>query len=830
MRHGRGVKALWGIAVLAGTVWACETTRNPGGIQRDLIAPQITLTNTTGSDTEDIAAGLRFQIDASDNLSLKTIRLTYTGGYIAGPVDSNFTAQTQRVSIQKTVVFPKNSGAGGNVRIVGRAIDGAGNASEDTLFIFLANVQALQVILVAPSSGAVASSGKYVPIDVIAVQASGVRRVGWLIAPAGQVALAADSVSNANPPFPDSIEFKDSVLVTGTTGTFTVVGFAVDSGNRVGTSTQATVTIQSAANDLTPPQVAHVVANRVEVKDSITVHATDPSGITVLGFEVRNLAGTLIRKDSLTFGGTTTDIVRTFSMHLDQIGGVDTIGTFPKQVVVNGFATDGAAAKNRGVSTVGFVAGGTPLTDTITVVAGITHPLPLGGRIMDAAVDSTRNEVYLTNIALSRLEVFGLAQDSFVAQIPVGSSPWGIALWPKDTLGHYADTVVVANSGGTNLSIVDVAARRERRRHRLPNFEVDQVNTEIKNGIIHVKITPHDFSDRPQYVSMVCRHDGTGACFPDSIIAVYSTTPTIAQENQPNRGTIRWENLTSATPESHFFWEHATAEADPDATDTLMVIADRPWLTGVGANDTLVCPVAGEIVFFDNIPFADTTFVRNSGDFTHAFMGEGENVGSRFARALNYSASAGLVNRTDTDTISGVVFSCPTQIDRGVSPGIRVSDFISNTATKVTGIAVNFNGHTNVVRTTDSIYALDVGLRLGGTMAGSGANPGMDFHPDNDFDPFVGGTPFYGGGDNPNNRLVFSARVDGGIDVWDTYNFARVTTVPIRDPVIGPLRVAKGPGGTLILVGVTVRGVVTVRLPAIVNIFPSIYRGVNATR
>ena len=276
--------------------------------------------------------------------------------------------------------------------------------------------------------------------------------------------------------------------------------------------------------------------------------------------------------------------------------------------------------------------------------------------------------------------------------------------------------------------------------------------------------------------------------------------------------------------------EHATAEADPDATDTLMVIADRPWLTGVGANDTLVCPVAGEIVFFDNIPFADTTFVRNSGDFTHAFMGEGENVGSRFARALNYSASAGLVNRTDTDTISGVVFSCPTQIDRGVSPGIRVSDFISNTATKVTGIAVNFNGHTNVVRTTDSIYALDVGLRLGGTMAGSGANPGMDFHPDNDFDPFVGGTPFYGGGDNPNNRLVFSARVDGGIDVWDTYNFARVTTVPIRDPVIGPLRVAKGPGGTLILVGVTVRGVVTVRLPAIVNIFPSIYRGVNATR
>jgi hypothetical protein len=244
--------------------------------------------------------------------------------------------------------------------------------------------------------------------------------------------------------------------------------------------------------------------------------------------------------------------------------------------------------------------------------------------------------------------------------------------------------------------------------------------------------------------------------------------------------------------------------------------------------DTILCAATGFIAKVDNIPFADTTFTRNSGDFTHAFMGEGPSTAG-FARVLNYAATPGLIVRTDSALVGGgVIFKCRSEIDLGISPAIRVSDFISNIAsTRVVGVAVNFNGHTNMVRTTDSIYALDVGLRLGGLLAGTGGNPGMDFHPNNDFDPFVGGTPYYPPGtDDPNHRLVFAARSDGGIDVFDTYNFARVTTIPIRDPVIGPLRVAKA-GTYQILVGVTARGVVAVRLPTVINIFPAQYRGVN---
>ena len=43
MLQGRGVRALWGSGVLLAAVWACETARNPAGIQRDLTPPTISL-------------------------------------------------------------------------------------------------------------------------------------------------------------------------------------------------------------------------------------------------------------------------------------------------------------------------------------------------------------------------------------------------------------------------------------------------------------------------------------------------------------------------------------------------------------------------------------------------------------------------------------------------------------------------------------------------------------------------------------------------------------------------------------------------------------------
>jgi hypothetical protein len=48
-----------------------------------------------------------------------------------------------------------------------------------------------------------------------------------------------------------------------------------------------------------------------------------------------------------------------------------------------------------------------------------------------------------------------------------------------------------------------------------------------------------------------------------------------------------------------------------------------------------------------------------------------------------------------------------------------------------------------------------------------------------------------------------------------------VSTIPIRDPIVGPIRVATNGSGQRILVGVTANGIVIVRLPNLVNPFPA---------
>ncbi len=822
MRQGRGNRVLWGIGVLAAAVWACETARNPGGVQRDLIPPNITLSNTAG-DTQDISGGLNFTVNATDNLGLKDIRLTYSGGI--PPTDTVFFSQVTTITISQKVTFPANSGAGGLIQIVGRATDGAGNFTADTLFIFLSNVQALKVLLVQPSPGAVASSGKYIPIEVIAAQNSGIRRIGWLVSPASQTSnVGGDSVVNATPPFPDSVDFVDSVLVSGTTGTFTIVGFAVDSGNRVATSAQVTVNILSAANDNTAPQVEQFVSLRAEVNDTITVHATDPSGITVIGFAVTDVAGNPIRKDSVILSGTSTDVTRKFALGLAAV-------TPPTQVIVQAFAWDGAAVRNRGVTAATFTVPsptGPARADTVTLVFGTTVALPFGGKIVDAIYNANLRELYLTNPTLSRVEIFEVAGDTFVKRgIPTaGPQPWGIALWPRDTLGNYGDSIVVANSGGTQLSVIDVtpSARVLRWRQDLPDFLI-QTYKVVQTPAFKTQITEYNISDRPQYLGTVCRPAGGTACSPDSIFALYSTTP---EPSNPapftGRATLRMEKLINpgSPPDTsllfgHLFWE--ISNAPPSQTsDTLRIIERRgpPYNT----LKVVLTACAGITTELQSFALGDTTFARNSGNFTHGFFGEGGRVAAQFARVMAYRTTAPLLHGATggTSTFRACFTGGPIRdsgqvdIDFGMSPAVSVNDFISNTATKVRSIATNFNGLTNTAR-ADSIYYLDEGLRLKATSPDSGIATGMDMNYNHNFSPSGSCNPTCGGSGSPNDRILFAARFDSNIDVFDTYFGRQIQSIPIRDPINGPLRVAKDASGSQLLFGITARGLVVVSLP-----------------
>jgi hypothetical protein len=850
VRIGRGT-ALLSVGALALAVWACETARNIGGIQRDVTPPAITLTNTAG-DTQDIAGGLRFNVSAVDNLALLSVNLTFSGGLI-GTLDTSFIGQVKTYSVARQITFPAGSGAGGSIMIVGRATDGAGNFAADTIFIFLRNVQALQVTLISPTPGAVASQGRSIPIQVQAIQNSGIAKIGFLVSPPG-------AVTNPTVPPNDSIVFlgvlKDTVVYTDTlnvvaaTGTFDVIGFAEDSAGRRGFTNIVTVTIQSAANDVTPPQVSHSVGARVEVNDTVIIRATDPSAISWIGFRV-DTSGILLKFDTLNVAaGNLTDVTRRASLNL---GSVLPPGVLPHQIVVRGYACDGAVARNCSYTNTTSLLPSAPITppivpavqivpprspmaliDTVIVVNGLTVQLAGTGTIADAIYNANLRELYLTNPGLNRVDVFQVANTSFVAGgIPTaGGQPWGIAMWPRDTLGGYKDTIIVADAGGSYLGIINVGAGGPRQiiwRQSLPDFIIQTYKVIVQAGGAVVHITDYHTSDLPQYLATVCRvASGTSTCHADSVFAVYSTAPTGAETPPFNgRATLRMEKLINTTDPNlmfgHLFWEIGTQSFN-ETTDTLRIFMSR----GRNFSKVILSACGGATINLALMGLGNRTYARNTGNFTHAFIGEGGNVTAQFARVMSYDARQQLLVGTPAGcgTGSGTRDSGQVDIDFGMSPGHEVSDFIANTGIKVVSVATNFNGLTNAVR-ADSIYYLDQDLRRMVTSAAppgpSPLTPGMDMNYFHDFAPTgqcPPGSTFCGGGTDKNQRLMFSASPSGNIDVFDTFFGAFLGSIPVRDPIIGPLRVARDVGGNQLLFGVTPNGLLVVQLPPIINPLP----------
>ena len=388
--------------------------------------------------------------------------------------------------------------------------------------------------------------------------------------------------------------------------------------------------------------------------------------------------------------------------------------------------------------------------------------------------------------------MFAFADSLFKASIPVGSRPWGIVAWPRDRSGTMGDTLLVANSGGTSISYVDLNATsglfpsgRDVASYALPNiiaYSITTVESATVPGLRVRQRTVYDFSDRPQFIAATC----VGSIVPGSacgdVVLVYSTSPTGGQSIPfPNKGTVRWENLTDRS--SHFFFEQARGQGAGRA-DTLEVW--RFAAAGFGPDSQMVSPDSAILVDVPLLGFRDTTYVRNSGNFRRAIVAEGGPVlGSR---ALSFDVTRGIQH----------------PVDLGVSRSGDVSDFIANAFSRVKGAAINFDGELAAIR-GDSTYLIDATLRLQGLLQTSGGNPGFDFHPNNS-----------GNGTSVprTNCYSFAASSEPVIEIYENRSYARVNVVPIRDPIIGPIKSALRPNGEIVLVGATVRGVVIVTLPS----------------
>ena len=792
LRRGFAVAAVAASVTLGLVACNDSTSIDP---QRDRIPPTLTLTPLTGRPDTVIA----FSTEAKDNLGLKTIHVQAIGA-VGFVYDTVFTSAVTDIQLPFTLFASRTVPPGTPVTITATAYDGAGNSSGvDTLRMATGNLPPPDVRVLSPFSGSSAVVGKSILVTVMGKAATKVLSLG--LNSTGPV-VRNDSVLFASPML-DSTTMQDTIAIPANAapGTLTITPFLRDSLGQRTTGPSITINVQTAAQINSVPVVnQYCLGNsgfdnqcghgkRIEVTDTVHVEADDPSGISQLGYEVRSTPGGAI-DDSSTFvsNGQLTFQPHTFKMKLPYT-------TFPTTAYIQVFARN-----SNGVRAYAKLVSGVDRIDTVTVVAGVTRVLPFGGQVADALYHPGKDRLYLTNITRNQVEVFNLADSSFKAPVIVGSRPWGLTAWPRDRNGTKGDTLLVANSGGTQISYVDLDAGAsgsglEVFRYLLPNIVVATITTTTSatSGLpIRVR-TVYDFSDRPQFVGATC-HEVGGIC--QDVILTYSTTPTPGQTPPFDNlnGTLRWENLTkgvtaagkSDSTTSHFFFEQAIGQAGARG-DTLEI--ERFDADGVGSA-TLVPAfnaLGSTVVRAQALAFRDTTFVRSSGNFRRSVFGEGGSIVN--SRAMMYDVDRGY---------DPVVW----WIDKGVSPPTDVSDFIANTSARMFGVAINFDGGLAAIR-ADSTYVLNPALRLMGIFNTTNTNAGLDFHPQN-----TGNFSF-----PLNTRLAFAASSEPLIEIYDTNCYLRVGSIPIKDPIIGPITAALRPSGQLVLVGATARGVVIAQLP-----------------
>ncbi|HJR66303.1 MAG TPA: hypothetical protein VJ802_07715 [Gemmatimonadaceae bacterium] len=815
MLRSRGV-ALGAFAILLGMAACAE--QQPSGSLGDLDSPGLTLTPLDAPNDSSIA----FTATAVDNLGIKSIRILVSGG-VTNVIDTNFTVNQTRVTVPYTLAIPTTVQPGTAIVLIGTATDGARNVSApDTLTLTVGGVAPPTVRIVSPTAADAAVVGRQVLITITGSSELKIRSLGYI---ATGAVTGVDSVVYGNPLLVDRTSIDTlTIPPTAAPGPLTLQPFLVDSlGRQRFLGAPVTLQVIPAAGAGTRPVVDFGLNERIEVTDTIFVTANDPAGISMLGYDVRLLDGTIVGQDSLVSSGQITSLRNTFTMRLN-------VTTFPTRVLVRAWARNSA-----GTSDTARV-GGVVRVDTVTVVAGSTRPLPVGGLVADGLYHQASDKLYLSNITRNQLEVFYLGDSTFKTPVRVGSRPWGVAAWPRDRgdvtvprLGQ-GDTILVANNGGTSISYVRVNpadpndSGLEVYRYPLPNIILYTITAKLSENtgqLLQVR-TRYDFSDRPQWLGAVCKGATTANSPCTEVVAVYSTSPTLGQ-NVPfdkNNGTIRWENLT--TRQSHYFWQQANGQGDRRA-DTLEIERFGSMDASgniVGHADSLLVPflqigthasgdtaLVANVVRIPELAFRDTTFVRNSGNFRRAIMGEGGRVLgddiTRNARAIGYDATIGM--KLSNYSHPGYVLPTPVA-DSGISRAMDVTDYVANTSSRVLGVSINFDGQIAAFR-ADSVYLIDPLLRLQGVLEVNGTNPGFDFHPLN----FGGGDPGVPGSVLPTERLAFSASLQPEIEVYDTWEYRRVGCVPVRDPIIGPIK-ASVRNGQVVLVGATARGVIIVAL------------------
>lgn len=566
--------------------------------------------------------------------------------------------------------------------------------------------------------------------------------------------------------------------------------------NLVGVATPVTVTLKEPEVDQVAPKTTLQlsISERVEQQDSFSVQVTglDENRVDSVGVTVLAIRRDVSPPDTMrVYVGRGSGTSATFRFAFADLG-LDPYATFDVDLEVTAWARDvqgncSAATHENTPQELGCVvapagyrlSAGTGRLVKVFVSRGVTIDRPgatrgVGGDVVaDLVADSSF--VYLSNFSRNRVEVLPLGGLVYGTPVAVGSEPWGLAL------GRFRDSLYVANSGGTNISVVPLGGPVLREADSLRIFTRNErlfgVVYDVESGEA-TSVSLHDYSDRPQFLTQASNG-----------LLLYSTRPTLAAQD----GTVRIYDPTKLRSEifTGYLDKHTAGRA-------LAVNADSAFYLPPG--EVRVCP---------RRRIGDTTnpqcidgFPRDVSAALTEMRAQPPNAsGGRYDTRLDLGADVREVGFADTTFVAASTDRRYVAVGEGVRTNARipmfeavgdslvmrgdVRDLISNAAERVIGLGINRDGTLGVARGSQAYFFNNL-LRLQGVMESGAPTGGVALHPE-------GGNYPLGG-----QRLAFVSGSEAGrpyVAVINAFNFCELKRIYTRDPVTGALAVApRAPG------------------------------------
>jgi hypothetical protein len=798
-----GALSVGALAVLAG----CDSTNltSSGG---DRVVPTVSLAVEGVSDAPpavdsvNIRSPLSVTVNASDNAAIQAIvtSVVVDGSVLkADSVATSSNEVTRTSKVQLSGVRP-----GQTIIIRATAIDAGGNRGSAEVTAVAWDPAIPQVKILSPDA-TVISGGTYT-FSVQGVDTLGITKIGYRSS--GPAALTRSDSLLFSVPFPknDTVTFSFTVPSSVAVGTtFTVEPFAENRDALRGIGETITVRVAAPGADVLFPLVYQTVPPRMELGDSLDLTARDPDGlIKAIGFIVKDSTGAQVGSVELPVSTPAQQVVRRVEWNLP-------ITLRGRGLFVIGYAVDQADHKGYAVpngATIAVSSDALAKRDPTVYAFGHTMALPTGSLGADIAVDTVRSRVYVSNINKNELEAFDYgATLSRLPAVSVGAMPWGMTI---DNSGSF---LLVANSGGTNISRVDLATRVESGRIKTANayiYDVAYSKDDQSAGYKFTVPAPIDYSDRPQYIAQ----SASGALY-------CSTRPT----TEATPGTLRRiDNFLDPRAEPRQLWQYGAASRghwvifNADFVDVVqgqngvpdeIIICDHPVgedpsasqcfqdgtipgaiasLRAIGANAS-----EAKDLSVPSLALPDTNFVAVGGDRRRVVFGEA-NTGGRAGRVM-------IVTDPSGTPAFGEQYSAP----------IEVLDLTNNASDRVFGVAVNGNSTNIAVHGVETFFA-DSSLRLQGKYATFSSGAGVAFHPGN-MDENT---------EDLSARVAFVASGDASIQIVDSYNYRLRGRIPIRSNLYGPLRAvpptaaerAADPTVVVKLFGLTPEGLVMIDVHA----------------